>query len=130
MAKFVKDHYGKILIPMVTPFREDDSVDYEKAAALAEFIVQRKKGDTLVLSRDDRRIPHDEFRRACKALRDRQEQGRSRIPLIAGVGAASTIETIKLAKKAEELGFETVMIVAPITRSEPGRALPPFHARR
>jgi 4-hydroxy-tetrahydrodipicolinate synthase len=37
----------------------------------------------------------------------------TRIPLMAGVGCASTIETIRLAKKAEELGFELVMIVAP-----------------
>ena len=35
------------------------------------------------------------------------------IPLIAGVGAASTTETIALTKKAEELGYELVMIVAP-----------------
>jgi len=32
---------------------------------------------------------------------------------MAGVGCASTIETIALAKKAEELGFEIMMVVSP-----------------
>ncbi|MBA7554405.1 4-hydroxy-tetrahydrodipicolinate synthase [subsurface metagenome] len=37
----------------------------------------------------------------------------NKIPLMAGVGCASTIETIALAKKAEELGFEIMMVVSP-----------------
>ena len=131
MAKFVKDHYGKILIPMVTPFREDDSVDYEKAAALAEFIVQRKKGDTLVLSGTTGEFHTMNFDERVKLFETVKNKVGGRIPLIAGVGAASTVETIKLAKKAEELGFETVMIVAPYyAKPNQEEFLPPFHARR
>jgi 4-hydroxy-tetrahydrodipicolinate synthase len=37
----------------------------------------------------------------------------NKIPLMAGVGCASTIETMALAKKAEELGFEIMMVVSP-----------------
>ncbi|MCE1196855.1 dihydrodipicolinate synthase family protein, partial [bacterium] len=36
-----------------------------------------------------------------------------KIPMIAGVGCASTMETIRLAKRAEEIGFKTAMVVAP-----------------
>jgi len=43
MAKFVKERYGRILIPLLTPFCEDGSVDYERTAALAEFIIDQKK---------------------------------------------------------------------------------------
>lgn len=113
MAKFLKDRYGKILIPMVTPFREDDSVDYGKAAALAEFIVERKKGDSLVLSGTTGEFHTMSFDERVKLFETVKDKVGNRIPLIAGVGCASTIETIQLAKKAESLGFETVMIVAP-----------------
>lgn len=113
MAKFMKERYGRILIPMVTPFREDDSVDYEKAAALAEFLVERKKGDSLVLSGTTGEFFTMTFDERVKLFETVQNKVGNRIPLIAGVGASSTVETIRLAKKAEELGFETIMIVAP-----------------
>src|SRR3546814_3399795 len=35
------------------------------------------------------------------------------IPLIAGVGCVYTLETIRLARKAQEIGFEAVMVIAP-----------------
>jgi len=37
----------------------------------------------------------------------------NKIPLMAGVGCASTMETMALAKKAEEIGFEIMMVVSP-----------------
>jgi len=113
MVKFIKEHYGKVLIPMLTPFREDDSVDYEKAGALADFIIEHKNGDSLVLSGTTGEFFSMAFDERVKLFEVIKERVGNRIPLIAGVGAASTIETIRLAKKAEELGFETVMIVAP-----------------
>ena len=113
MAKFVKEYYGKILIPMLTPFREDGSVDYEKAAALAEFIINQKKGDSLVLAGSTGEFYAMRFDERVRLFETIKERVGNRIPIIPGVGAASTIETIQLAKKAEEIGFETVMIVAP-----------------
>src|SRR3546814_16126475 len=32
---------------------------------------------------------------------------------MSGVGCASTLETIRLARKAQEIGFEAVMVIAP-----------------
>lgn len=113
MAKFSKDRYGKILIPLVTPFREDDSVDYDKAVALAEYIIENKKGDTLVLSGTTGEFHTMSFDERVKLFEVMKEKVGSRIPLIAGVGSASTIETVRLAKKAEQLGYETAMVVAP-----------------
>jgi 4-hydroxy-tetrahydrodipicolinate synthase len=113
MKKFNKDDYGKILIPLVTPFNEDQSVNYEKAVNLAEFIIENNKGDTLVLSGTTGEFHTMSFDERVKLLEVVRDRVGDRIPLIAGVGAASTLETVKLAKKAEELGYEAVMIVAP-----------------
>jgi 4-hydroxy-tetrahydrodipicolinate synthase len=113
MTKFNKDKYGRILIPMVTPFREDQGVDYEKAVKLAEYLITNKRGDTLILSGTTGEFFTMNSEERIELFRVIKEKVGHRIPLIAGVGAASTVETIKLAKAAERLGFETAMIVAP-----------------
>ncbi len=113
MAKFVKERYGRILIPLLTPFCEDGSVDYERTAALAEFIIDQKKGDSLVLSGSTGEFYAMSFDERVRLFETVKDKVGDRIPIIAGVGAASTIETIQLAKIAEKIGFETVMIVAP-----------------
>ena len=113
MARFNREKYGKILIPMVTPFKEDQSVDYEKAKQLARYLAEKKKGDCLILSGTTGEFHTMTFDERVKLFEVVKEAVGTRIPLMAGVGCASTIETIRLAKKAEELGFELVMIVAP-----------------
>ncbi len=113
MVKFDKNTYGRILIPMVTPFKEDQSVDYEKAIKLAEYIIANKKGDSLVLSGTTGEFHTMTFDERVRLFEIMFEKFGKKIPMIAGVGCASTIETIKLAKKAEAIGFETVMVVAP-----------------
>lgn len=113
MKKFNKDAYGKILIPLVTPFNEDQSVNYEKAVSLAEFIIENGKGDTLILSGTTGEFHTMSFDERVKLFDVMRENVGNRIQLIAGVGAASTLETVKLTKVAEQLGYEVVMIVAP-----------------
>jgi len=113
VARFNREKYGKILIPMVTPFKEDQSVDYEKAKQLARYLAEKKKGDCLILSGTTGEFHTMTFDERVKLFEVVKEAVGTRIPLMAGVGCASTIETIRLAKKAEELGFELVMIVAP-----------------
>lgn len=98
---------------MVTPFKEDQSVDYEKAKQLARYLVEKKKGDCLILSGTTGEFHTMTFDERVKLFEVVKEAVGAHIPLMAGVGCASTIETIRLAKKAEELGFELVMIVAP-----------------
>jgi len=113
VSAFKRETYGKILIPMVTPFAEDQSVDYAKAKKLAQYLVDKKKGDTLILSGTTGEFHSQTFDERVKLFEAVKEAVGGKIPLIAGIGCTSTIETIALGKKAIGLGFETVMIVAP-----------------
>ena len=108
-----KETYGKILIPMVTPFKEDQGVDYAKAEALAGFLVESGNADTLILSGTTGEFHTMTFQERVELFEVTKKAVGERIPLIAGVGCASTVETIRLAKRAEALGFETAMVVAP-----------------
>jgi 4-hydroxy-tetrahydrodipicolinate synthase len=113
MSTFDKKKYGKILIPMVTPFKENHEVDYDKAAKLAEYLVANKRGDTLILSGTTGEFHTQSFEERAKVFETVKKAVGGKIPLIAGVGCASTVETIALARRAVDLGFETAMIVAP-----------------
>ena len=106
MKVFRKETYGRILIPMVTPFAEDQSVDYAKAKKLAQYLVDKKKGDTLILSGTTGEFHSQTFDERVRLFEAVKEAVGGKIPLIAGIGCASTIETIALGRKAAALGFE------------------------
>jgi len=110
---FNKEKYGKILTPMVTPFKEDQSVDYEAAASIAKKLVEDKMADTIVIGGTTGEFFTMNFEERVKLFQVVKEAVGDKIPLIPGVGATSTKETIELAKKAEELGFDAVMVVSP-----------------
>jgi len=110
---FDKKRYGRILIPMVTPFKEDHSVGYDLAIKLAESLVEDNKGDTLILAGTTGEFHTMNFNERTKLFQVIKEAVGDRIPLIAGIGCASTVETIRMGEKAQELGYETAMIVAP-----------------
>lgn len=111
---FNKDRYGKILVPMMTPFKQQDqSVDMEVAKSLADFLITSRNADTLILSGTTGEFHAMSFGERETLLRSLIDHVGDRIPLIAGVGCTSTVETVRLAQAAEKMGYETVMIVAP-----------------
>jgi 4-hydroxy-tetrahydrodipicolinate synthase len=113
LEMFNKDKYGKILVPMVTPFKEDQSVDYEAAVSIAQRLVADKLADSIILTGTTGEFFTMNFEERVEMFRVIKEAVGDKIPLIAGTGCASTIETIALSKKAEELGYELIMVVAP-----------------
>lgn len=110
---FDKNKYGKVLVPMVTPFKEDQSVDYEAAVSIAERLISENKADSIILTGTTGEFFTMNFQERVKLFETIKEAVGDQIPLIAGTGCASTVDTIALSKKAEELGFEVVMVVAP-----------------
>ena len=111
---FDKEKYGRILVPMVTPFKErDQSVDYEAAVSIAEKLIEDNMADSIILSGTTGEFFTMSFEERVKMFNVIKETVGEKIPLMAGVGCVSTVETMALAKKAEELGFEIMMVVSP-----------------
>jgi len=98
---------------MVTPFRQDQSVDYDAAAGVAEKLVEDKKADSLILTGTTGEFFTMNFDERVKIFEVVKSAVGDKITLIAGTGAVSTVETIALSKKAQELGFDLVMVVSP-----------------
>ena len=110
---FNKDKYGKILVPMITPFKEDQSVDYEAAVSVAEKLIEEKKADSIVLSGTTGEFFSMNFEERAKLFEVIKNAVGDKIPLIAGTAMISTVETIALSKKAEQLGYDLIMVVSP-----------------
>jgi len=110
---FNKDYYGKILVPMVTPFKDDQNVDYDASISIAEKLIEENKADSLILTGTTGEFFTMNFEERLKIFETVKKAVGDRIPLIAGTGSSSTIETIALSKKAEELGYKLVMVVTP-----------------
>lgn len=110
---FNKDNYGKILVPMITPFKEDQSVDYEAAVSVAEKLIEEKKADSIVLSGTTGEFFSMNFEERAKLFEVIKNAVGDKIPLIAGTAMISTVETIALSKKAEQLGYGLIMVVSP-----------------
>ena len=104
---------GDVLVPLVTPFHKDESVNFDCLAELAHWILDTGRGDTLVVTGTTGDFPlmtDDERVQAWKVVKD---AAGGRAAVMAGTGAASTRDTIRLTAEAERIGVDLAMIVAP-----------------
>ena len=112
MNKFVKK-YGKILLPLITPYDENENIDCEKYAELIEYVISNDLCDSLIVTGTTGEASLLTFDERVKLMETAIKTAAGRKPVIAGTGCASTFETIALTKEAEKLGIETCMVVCP-----------------
>lgn len=95
---------------LVTPFKEDRSVDFEALARLVEF--QISDGiDFLVpcgTTGESVTLADEEQRRVIETV---LQAARGRVPVIAGAGSNNTHHTIELSRQCERLGVQGLLSV-------------------
>jgi 4-hydroxy-tetrahydrodipicolinate synthase len=113
---------GEILTAIVTPFREDGSVDLEKFRELAGHLVDNGSdglvvtgttGESPTLSDDER---YELYAAAVEAVGDRAT-------VIAGTGTYSTAHSMHLTARAHELGVHGFLVIAPYYSKPPQRGI-------
>ena len=103
---------GMVLTAMVTPFKADGSMDYRRAAELAQYLADNGSDGLIVhgTTGESPTLTHEEeyelYRVVKKAVG-------GKIKIIAGTGSNSTATTIKSTKEAEKIGVDGAMIVVP-----------------
>lgn len=100
-----------VVPPTVTAFDDDESVNYEATAAHARFVVDGGCHGVFVLGTNGELplLTPDEQRGVVGAVTDEI----SSVPVLAGVGAPSTHETVERATRAEESGADGIVVVTP-----------------
>lgn len=110
---FDKEVYGKILVPVVTPFKENGDVDYVAQVEIGEMLLRKGWADSFILTGTTGEFFTMTTEERIKVFETMYKAFNGRIPLIAGTGAQSTRETIELTKAAEKIGYKAVMVVSP-----------------
>ncbi|RQW20412.1 4-hydroxy-tetrahydrodipicolinate synthase [Bacillus sp. C1-1] len=105
-------HFGQLLTAMITPFSQDGSIDKEGTFSLIQHLASTGT-DTLVVNGTTAESPVLTASERKDMLKLAIQASTKQMKVIAGVGSNSTAHTIELAKEAEALGADGIMVVTP-----------------
>lgn len=105
--------YGKVLVPVLTPYLDNEEVNYDAYRDLINYLIDNKLCDSIIVTGTTGEASLLTFDERVNLMKTAYETANGRIPVIAGTGCASTKETIALSKEAEKIGIDLCMIVAP-----------------
>lgn len=104
--------FGKILTAMVTPFDENGEIDFQAVEQLVNHLVNNGS-DGIVVAGTTGESPTLTTDEKLQLFEKVTSVANKRVTVIAGTGSNNTKESIELTKKAEEIGVDGVMLVAP-----------------
>lgn len=104
--------FGKIISAVVTPFDENNNVDYESFKKLLVYLMN-SHSDSIVIAGTTGEGPTLTFNEKINLFKIAKETLPKHIKVIAGVGTNNTIETIKQVKKLNKTNIDGYLIVTP-----------------
>ncbi|MDG5789006.1 4-hydroxy-tetrahydrodipicolinate synthase [Evansella sp. AB-P1] len=105
-------NFGRVVTAMVTPFDSKGNIDFQKTTRLIEHLIENgtnsivvcgTTGESPTLSNEEKLAL---FEHSVKVVN-------GRIPVIAGTGSNNTYASVELTRKAEVIGVDGIMLVAP-----------------
>jgi 4-hydroxy-tetrahydrodipicolinate synthase len=102
-----------VLVPLITPFKADLSVDFGGLADLVDYLIEEMRCDGLVpcgTTGESTTLTHQEHLEVIQSV---VRQARKRVPVIASTGSNSTKEAVDLTKLAEDVGADATLQVGP-----------------
>ncbi len=99
-------------VAIVTPFKENGDVNYEKFAELVEFQIQNGTDAIIVCGTtgEASTLSHEEHLDVVKYC---VEKVAGRVPVVAGTGSNCTQTAVYLSREAEKYGADAVLLVTP-----------------
>ena len=107
-----KPYFGRLLTAMVTPFKEDGSVNYEAGCQLADWLLANGS-DGLVIEGSTGEAATMDMDEKIKFMETIVKHVNGRAPIVAGAGTNCTASTIDLVKKMEACGVDGLLVVGP-----------------
>lgn len=101
-----------IITAMVTPFREDESLDLDAAKSMANWLIEKGVNGLFIAGTNGEfhLLTDDERVSLTKAVK---EAAKGRVPVIAGAGCCGTQHSIQLSKRLKEAGADALSLVTP-----------------
>lgn len=99
-------------VALITPFNEDNSVNYEELEKILDFQLEGHTDAIIVCGTTGEPATMTESER-IDVIKYTIDKVAGRIPVIAGTGANSTQNVIDFSKKVDDLGVDGLLIVTP-----------------
>ena len=106
-------NWSGIHIPIITPFKDDSSIDEDGLRRLVDYCIEEQKADGLVpcgTTGESPTLSHAEHQRVIEIV---IQAAAGRVPIIAGTGSNSTHEAIAMTRHAEQAGAAASLQVCP-----------------
>jgi 4-hydroxy-tetrahydrodipicolinate synthase len=113
---------GEILTAIATPFKADGAVDYRAFRALAAHLVANGS-DGLVVTGTTGESPTLSDEERLLLYEAAVDEVGDRATVVAGTGTYSTEHSVKLTKRAHELGVDGFLVVTPYYNKPPVRGI-------
>ncbi|CAG9607393.1 4-hydroxy-tetrahydrodipicolinate synthase [Pseudoneobacillus rhizosphaerae] len=104
--------FGRLSTAMVTPFDKKGHIDFTKTTQLINHLIENGS-DSLVVAGTTGESPTLSKEEKLALFQHVVKVVNKRVPVIAGTGSNNTYASIELTKKAEQLGVDAIMLVAP-----------------
>ncbi|RUR80856.1 4-hydroxy-tetrahydrodipicolinate synthase [Chlorogloeopsis fritschii PCC 9212] len=114
--------FGRVLTAMITPFKEDGSVNYDVAAKLAEHLANNGT-DTVVVCGTTGESPTLSWEEEYHLFSTVLEAVAGKALVMAGCGSNSTKEAIAATQKAAKIGVHGALQVVPYYNKPPQEGL-------
>lgn len=115
-------NFGRVLTAMITPFKEDGSVNYEVAERLALHLAENGT-DTLVVCGTTGESPTLTWDEEYQLFQVVQKAVAGKAKVMAGTGSNSTQEAIAATQKAAKIGLDGSLQVVPYYNKPPQSGL-------
>jgi len=105
--------FGRLITAMVTPLDEGLNIDWDRTAKLIDYLIDEQKSESLVVSGTTGESPTltDDEKVSLFEFSVKHAAGRCKI--IAGTGSNETAHSVQLTKRAEQVGVDGILLVAP-----------------
>jgi 4-hydroxy-tetrahydrodipicolinate synthase len=113
---------GEVLTAMLTPFKADGSVDFERFRALARHLVENGS-DGLVVAGTTGESPTLSDEEKLTLFATALDEVGDRATVVAGTGTYDTRHSVHLTEKAHDLGVDAVLVVTPYYSKPPQRGI-------
>jgi 4-hydroxy-tetrahydrodipicolinate synthase len=100
------------LVALVTPMRDDSSVDFDALRRLIDWHVAEGTSCIVAVGTTGE-SPTVSVEEHCEVIRVAVEHARGRVPIMAGAGANSTAEALELTRFAKKVGADCTLQVVP-----------------
>lgn len=105
-------NFDGIWTPIVTPFASNGQLDLDSVGPLVDRLIEQKVSGLIVggTTGEYYALSKQERKDLLKAV---VGQAKGRIPLMAGINATSTDESLDIGLYAKQLGYESILVAAP-----------------